>query len=99
MDIIQEKQFKLTTSEERLATIMQALGDNTRFKIFKLMQSGREMCVSEIAEAIGVSVPAVSQHFRIFELIGIVGKERYGQKICYKLKEDDSIVNTIKSIA
>lgn len=98
MNITRGEPVELTINEERLANIMQTLGDVTRFKIFKLMQSGREMCVSEIAETIGVSVSAISQHFRIFELIGIVDKERDGQKICYKLKKNDGIINIIKGI-
>lgn len=98
MDITRTNHVALNDREERITTAMQALGDTTRYKIFKLMQSGREMCVSEIAEAIGVSVPAVSQHFRIFELTGLVDKERYGQKICYRLKDDDDFVAMFKNI-
>lgn len=98
MKLFEKKTNKLTKKEERTIAIMHALGDKTRFKIFKIMQSGREMCVSEIAEAVGISVPAVSQHFRIFELVGLVDKERYGQKICYKLKENDEFVNDFRSL-
>lgn len=85
----------LTKQEERFASIFQLLGDKTRFKIFKILLSGREMCVSEIAEALDISTPAVSQHFRIFELVGLVDKERYGQKVCYKLKSDDVLVHQL----
>lgn len=56
------------------------------------------MCVSEIAEALDISVPAVSQHFRIFELVGLVDKTRYGQKICYTLKSDDQLVQELVRI-
>lgn len=98
MEMTDNKHVVLNTREERITSTMQALGDSTRYKIFKLMQSGQEMCVSEIAEAIGVSVPAVSQHFRIFELIGFVDKVRYGQKICYQLKDKDDFVEMFKNI-
>ena len=77
---------------------MQLLGDQTRFKMFKILLSGREMCVSEIAEALNISVPAVSQHFRIFELVGLVDKQRYGQKVCYVLKTDDKLVGELVKI-
>lgn len=95
MDTVKQV-VKLNQDEKRSVAIMNALGDPTRFKIFKLMQSGQEMCVSEIADAIGVSVPAVSQHFRIFELTGMVERERYGQKICYKLRDGTVIQSFIK---
>jgi ArsR family transcriptional regulator len=89
--------INLSADEEHLINVMSLLGDETRFRIFKILQSGNEMCVSEIAAALGVSVPAVSQHFKIFELTGLVDKQRYGQKICYQLKADDPIINNIIS--
>jgi ArsR family transcriptional regulator len=89
---------KLSTKDERLVSAMHALGDKTRYKIFKIMQSGKEMCVSEIAEELNISVPAVSQHFRIFEHVGLVEKERTGQKICYALKRNDKLVQELRKL-
>ncbi len=77
---------------------MQLLGDATRYKIFKILQSDKEFCVSEIASELEISPSAVSQHFKSFELLGLVDKQRYGQKICYALKNDDELVNELKSI-
>lgn len=98
MKLLKDHPLKLNDHEERLVNVMQLLGDQTRFKVFKLLLSGREMCVTEIAEALGVSVPAVSQHFRIFELVGLVDKQRHGQKICYSLKTDDLLVKELVRI-
>lgn len=95
MELMRAESTKLSVREERVVSAMQLLGDKTRFKIFKLLLSGREMCVTEIAKALGISVPAVSQHFRIFELVGLVDKQRYGQKICYLLKTDDQFVKEL----
>ena len=95
MKLLNSKPTKLNQREERLINAMQALGDKSRFKMFKIMLSGKEMCVSEIAGALDISVPAVSQHFRIFELVGLVDRQRYGQKICYALKSDDRLVQEL----
>jgi len=84
--------------EERLVHTMQALGDNTRYKLFKLLMSDERLCVSELAERLGVSTPAISQHFKTFELVGLVEKEREGQKICYLLKQNDKFVRKIIEI-
>ncbi len=93
------KQSKLLSKhEERIIHVMQLLGDKTRYKIFKLLMSGEEMCVSEIAERLDISVSAVSQHFRNFEMIGLVDKERMGQKICYALRADDEMVQKLSLI-
>ncbi|MFT4532626.1 MAG: DNA-binding transcriptional ArsR family regulator [Candidatus Saccharimonadales bacterium] len=85
----------LSKKETRLVRAMQLLGDDTRFKIFKLLSSEEELCVSDIAHRLSISPSAVSQHFRNFELLGIVEKERMGQKICYSLREEDSLVSEL----
>lgn len=93
-----QKISKLTAEEERAIRIMQLLGDSTRYKIFKLLQNEDEMCVSEIAENLNISVSAVSQHFRSFEMVGLVDKERMGQKICYALRDEDEFIQKIVSL-
>lgn len=87
----------LDTSEKRIVHTMQLLGDSTRFKMFKLLSSNQELCVSEMAEQLHISSSAVSQHFRNFEMLGLVTKERTGQKICYILTEDP-LVNELKQL-
>lgn len=89
---------KLTKRDERLVFSLQLLGDKTRYKLFKLLMQDSELCVTEIAEKLNVSVPAVSQHFRMYERAGIVDKKRMGQKICYMLREDDLVTQITKLI-
>jgi DNA-binding transcriptional ArsR family regulator len=68
----------------RLQQVMQLLGDETRYRIFEVLLENRNLCVSEISHLLGVSASAVSQHFRMFELAGLVSKKRDGQRMCYK---------------
>lgn len=56
------------------------------------------MCVSDIASELGITVSGVSQHFRNFEMVGLVEKERMGQKICYSLRTDDALVSELQTI-
>ena len=88
----------LSTDEQRIVHAMQLLGDSTRFKIFKLLASKEELCVSEMATRLHISPSAVSQHFRNFEMLGLVEKERMGQKICYVLIDDDDLVIELKEL-
>jgi len=90
--------IQLSQHEEQLVNIMQLLGDKTRFKMFKVLLSKKEFCVSEVAERVGISVPAASQHFRIFELVGLVDRRRHGQMICYVLKNDSLTKSVIRFI-
>jgi predicted transcriptional regulator len=89
---------ELDAREERMIYAMQLLGDKTRFKIFKLLISDRNLCVTDIAAELGITVSAVSQHFRNLELVGLVNKERVGQKICYMLKREDLLVKELVSV-
>lgn len=81
----------LTEHDQRLVHSLQALGDKTRFRIFKILQADKKLCVGEIAGNLGISSSAVSQHFRTFELLGLVKKERSGQKVCYVLNQTDEL--------
>lgn len=82
----------------QLVRVMQALGDQTRFKMFQILMQDKQLCVSEIAQKLDISIPAASQHFRTFELIGLVHKQRFGQKVCYQLQTDSPLVNKISKL-
>lgn len=66
-----------------------ALGDSTRFKLLKLLQSDDNPCVSQLAAEINISNAGVSQQLKILEQAGIIKRVRQGQKICYQLNYDD----------
>lgn len=93
-----KKTITTSAQEKRLIHTMQLLGDKTRFSIFKLLASEEELCVSEIANRLNISPSAVSQHFRNFEILHLVEKERMGQKICYVLNEEDALVKELKEL-
>lgn len=98
MKLFTKKPVKLSADEERLIHAMQLLGDKTRYKLFKLLMLRDEMCVTDIATDLNITVSAVSQHFRNFEMVGLVDKERMGQKICYMLKANDALVKELVSV-
>lgn len=88
----------ISNSEKRLVHAMQLLGDSTRYKMFKILMSDNEFCVGEIASKLNISSSAVSQHFRSFEMLDLVEKNRHGQRICYMLKTDDQLVKDLKKL-
>lgn len=84
--------------DSRLVKAFDALGDETRFKIMRLLSTRRDICVSELAEAVGISTPGVSQQLKVLEAGGLVYKERMGQKICYRLRRDDPLVAQVMNL-
>jgi len=88
----------LSSEEEQFVRTMQLLGDGTRFQIYKLIAQDGMLCVSEIADKLGISTSAVSQHFKLFEENDIVTRTREGQRICYKLKAHSKAARLLKLI-
>ncbi len=85
----------LKTHNISLVDVFGLLGDKNRFLIMKLLIEQGEMCVSDIANVLEVSVSAVSQHLRILEMSKMVVCERMGQMMCYKPKLDDPSIKKI----
>ena len=88
----------VTENDRRLSSMFNALSDLNRFRVFKLLTRRQDLCVSDLARVLGVSVPAVSQQLRILEMNGLVERERRGQMICYKIKKDDPVVKFVIKI-
>ncbi len=65
-----------------LMRVLKALSDPNRMRIMKMLQR-REMCVCELAEALGISQPSVSRHMRILSEADLVRSRREGVWIHY----------------
>lgn len=86
---------KTVGENDRLPIALAALGDPGRFRIFKLLLGHRDICVTDVAAILGLTMSAASQQLRVLERTGLVRKERMGQMICYKIRNDDSMVKSI----
>jgi DNA-binding transcriptional ArsR family regulator len=75
-----------TDSVDRLARTFRALGDPTRSKLV-LALSIEEMCVTDLAEALGASLSATSHQLRILRDLDIVRVRRSGKTQMYALNE------------
>lgn len=67
--------------------LLRALAAPVRIAIvLQLRESQR--CVHELAEALEVTQPLVSQHLRILKTAGVVRGERRGREVVYRLVDD-----------
>ncbi len=66
---------------------LKALGDETRLKIFKLVER-QELCVCQIVPAIGLSQPTVSIHLGKLKRAGLVKERRAGLWSYYSADRD-----------
>lgn len=81
---------KTSKQPSKMVPKFAALGDPNRYKIMNILSRNNDICVSEVADKIGISTAGVSQHMRILEQAGLIKKLRKGQKICYQLDEGKS---------
>lgn len=79
-----------------LAETFRAIGDPGRLKIVHSLLE-RELCVHELAKAVGMTPSAVSHQLRLLRALKLVKHRRDGRWIFYSL--DDEHISTILSQA
>jgi ArsR family transcriptional regulator len=82
---------------EKLALIFKALSDPSRIRIFQLLHErslGKNvpdecgngpLCVNGLANRLGITQSAVSQHLRILKQVGLVQGQRRGSFVHYSV--------------
>lgn len=101
---IERKIISQMPSDETIGSVAYAmgrLGDSSRLRIFWLLCHTEE-CVTDIAQIVKMSSPAVSHHLRILKDSGLIVSRRYGKEMLYQAA-DTKLVNvlhkTIEKIA
>ena len=69
---------------ETYEAVLEALGDRTRRQIVHRLRAG-PLSVGELAAAMPVSRPAVSQHLTVLRRSGLVSYEELGTRNVYRL--------------
>jgi DNA-binding transcriptional ArsR family regulator len=64
--------------------VFQAIANPVRREILRTLSQGKKPA-SELARPFRISLPAVSQHLRALEHVGLVSEERVGKQRIYQL--------------
>lgn len=75
--------------------IFKILGDTNRYRIFEMLGKQPRLSVGDMAKILRISIPLASQHLKILEQAKMLGKEKQGQKVYYKLRSDNRIARSI----
>lgn len=75
---------------QRLARMFKALGDPTRVRLLSLIAAhpGREACICDLIDPVGLSQPTVSHHMKQLVDAGLVVREQRGRWAFYRLVEE-----------
>jgi DNA-binding transcriptional ArsR family regulator len=71
---------------ELVARRFQVLGEPCRLRILQALQ-GQAMTVSQIVEILEESQPNISKHLQILFDTGLVGRERSGNSVLYRIAD------------
>jgi len=75
----------MKTTAERF----KVLSVDTRIRMIQLLKEKGCLCVNALADNLGITQSAVSQHLRIMKAAGLVRDERKGYWIHYSLNEEN----------
>ena len=84
-----EKLKTLQKSFVSLSNILALAGNEVRLKIVYLLDEENELCPCDLADILGMSIPAVSQHLRKLKDGNIVETRKEGQTIYYSLTQEN----------
>lgn len=76
---------ELAEQIEKVAKILNLLGNETRLKILLLIKREQKVCVCDLSDILGVSVSAISQQLRKLKDSNLLKSEKEGQTIYYNI--------------
>lgn len=79
------------------ARLLEIAGNQTRVRILCFMFEHKKAWVSEIADALDMSIGSISHHLQIMRDNGLFFSERFGNKVCYRLS-DSRFIRKLKEI-
>ena len=79
---------KQVAAAQGLSRIFRVLGDETRAQIVYALAQADRLCVCDIAQIVGLSLPAVSHHLRVLRELDIARASKEGKMVFYSLADD-----------
>ena len=76
-------------SFNQLSNLLVLAGNEVRLKIVYLLEEEKELCPCDLADILGMSIPAVSQHLSKLKDGKIVETRKEGQTIYYSLTQEN----------
>src|SRR5262245_46000941 len=94
-----KRAMAFTPDLDERAAALSLLGNPTRLRAFFVLDQLGECCVCDLAEILGVTQSAVSQHLAKFKAYGLVTARRDGQTLFYRIAVDRPDVRRLRKLA
>ena len=76
---------------QELADLFKVLGDPTRIRIVQQLLN-KEMCVTDIAESMGMGQSAISHQLRVLRQARLVTFRKEGKNVMYSLNDEHVVM-------
>lgn len=86
-------------SAELIGRHLKVIGQPVRVRLIETLDRGGEASVSELADAVGVSLFDASQHLAVLRGAGIVVRRKAGRQQLYKLVEPSGLLAIYEQVA
>jgi DNA-binding transcriptional ArsR family regulator len=86
-----KKTMEFTPDLDERAATLSVVAQPTRLRLFYVLDQIGEVCVCDLAEILGVTQSAVSQHLAKFKAYGIVSSRRDAQTLFYALADKPEV--------
>jgi DNA-binding transcriptional ArsR family regulator len=64
----------------------------------QLIEADQKLCVSQLAERIGISTAGTSQHLSLLEKAGLVIRNRDSHRVCYSYNANSKLLITLQPL-
>lgn len=94
------KKFKDLNEEEMavLVDLFKVFGDYTRIRVLAVLLDTPSVCVSDMAQVLGMTASAISHQLRILKQSKLVKSQREGKQIYYSLADEHVVLILEKAI-
>jgi DNA-binding transcriptional ArsR family regulator len=80
---------------DKVVTMFRALSDPTRLQVITVLTGKKQLCVSDIAQKLKMSISRVSHHLSMLEKLGFTRHKQDGKKVYYRI-DDDCILDIME---
>jgi DNA-binding transcriptional ArsR family regulator len=88
-DVVERLRAEMPDEEmlEQIRVVFAAIADRNRLKILCALRRGQELCVCDVAHALGISVSVASHHLRKLRDLRILKYRNDGKMAYYSVKD------------
>ncbi len=72
---------------ERVTSVLTLIADPTRMRLLFALDAAEELCVGDLAQALGASEDSVGYGLRMLRTAGLVNRRKDGRMVFYRLAQ------------